>query len=72
MFLVDEEHMLLNILTGSIMTSGSGDTWLTTIDFNGESIMTVQVDYKISTGIGTITIHDTYPGSSREYNPVYF
>ena len=48
------------------MTSRSGETWLTTIDFNAESITTVQFDYKISTGAGTITIYDTYPKVSRE------
>ena len=45
------------------MTSGGGDTWLTTIEFKGESIMTVQVDFKISTGTGTITIYDMHPNS---------
>ena len=48
------------------MTRGSGETWLTTIDFNGETITSIQFDYMISMGTGTITIYDTYPKSSRE------
>ena len=48
------------------MTNGSGQTWLTTIDFNGESITSIQIDYRISMGTGNITIYDTFPKSLSE------